>query len=282
MGEVGCTPFSAELMAEWGLANRRFTREGVTLWEFDLPPGSIPAHEHLSAFFNVLLRGHIANHCAVSQVELPARTAVFHPAGTSHATVVGPQGATLLTLEADGSWLARVDATAPLPEAPRLLGTDAVLTRRLRRELRLQDPCSPLVVEGLMLLLLARAARGTRRREPLERALDRAVELLHEELAEPLSLGELAARAGLPAARLAAGFRARFGYGPGEYLRRLRVAYVRERLSGDAPLAVLALEAGFADQAHCTRVFKRLVGVPPGAYRRLQRGPGGAGDGPDE
>jgi AraC-like DNA-binding protein len=29
----------------------------------------------------------------------------------------------------------------------------------------------------------------------------------------------------------------------------------------------LALEAGFADQSHCTRVFRRLVGVPPGAFR---------------
>lgn len=40
-------------------------------------------------------------------------------------------------------------------------------------------------------------------------------------------------------------------------------------------MAVLALEAGFSDQAHCTRVFKLLTGLPPGAYRtRLREGSG--------
>jgi transcriptional regulator GlxA family with amidase domain len=32
--------------------------------------------------------------------------------------------------------------------------------------------------------------------------------------------------------------------------------------------ALVAAEAGFADQAHLTRHFKRVVGVPPGAYQR--------------
>ncbi len=39
------------------------------------------------------------------------------------------------------------------------------------------------------------------------------------------------------------------------------------------PPAAAAAEAGFADQAHLTRHFKRIVGVPPGAYQRDRPGP---------
>ncbi|HEY7818875.1 MAG TPA: helix-turn-helix transcriptional regulator [Vicinamibacteria bacterium] len=54
----------------------------------------------------------------------------------------------------------------------------------------------------------------------------------------------------------------------GQYARRLRVERAcREILKGEQTLADIALEAGFADQAHFTRVFKRFLGVPPGAFR---------------
>ena len=55
-----------------------------------------------------------------------------------------------------------------------------------------------------------------------------------------------------------------------ELLQELRVRHVCERLADlEVPLADLALEAGFADQSHCTRVFKRLTGTTPGAWRAL-------------
>ena len=43
------------------------------------------------------------------------------------------------------------------------------------------------------------------------------------------------------------------------------------------PPAQAAAEAGFADQAHLTRHFKRIVGVPPGAYQRARAGGGRPG-----
>ena len=275
MRDTGPARFSPALMARWRLANRRLAHQGMTLWEFDLPPGTIDWHEHLCAFFNVLLDGRVVNRYASCQLDLPRGVALVHPAGTTHASVVGPGGARLLTMEATAPWLARVGAAGPLPDRPEILGADELITRRLCREVRVQDACSHLVVEGLMLLLLARLARGPARRACSEDALLRAAELLRQEFARTLSLQEVSAHVSIPPARLSAAFRQRFGCGIGEYLRRLRVAYVRERLGTDTPLAVLALEAGFADQSHCTRVFKALTGLPPGAYRARLRG--GAG-----
>jgi AraC-like DNA-binding protein len=66
----------------------------------------------------------------------------------------------------------------------------------------------------------------------------------------------------------AAVFRRHYGCSVGEYLRRRRVHRARQRLAEtDLPLAEIATEAGFADQSHLTRMFKRFVGLTPGQYR---------------
>ncbi len=50
-----------------------------------------------------------------------------------------------------------------------------------------------------------------------------------------------------------------------------RLDFARSRLRGGTPLADLALAAGFADQAHFTRMFKSAYGMTPGRYARLRR-----------
>lgn len=59
------------------------------------------------------------------------------------------------------------------------------------------------------------------------------------------------------------------GVAPGVYLRQLRALKARRLLyAGQSPSPV-AQELHFADQAHFTRVFKEVHGIPPGAFRRL-------------
>ena len=55
----------------------------------------------------------------------------------------------------------------------------------------------------------------------------------------------------------------------GGYVRRLRIDWARERLAQrGAALVDVALDAGFADHAHFTRVFHRETGMTPSGYRR--------------
>src|SRR5256885_155059 len=73
-------------------------------------------------------------------------------------------------------------------------------------------------------------------------------------------------------ASLARAFRAHYGLSVGEYGRRLRLAGAAAELAGsETPLAEIAANAGFADQSHFTRVFRRHVGTTPARYRAQAR-----------
>ncbi|TML40685.1 MAG: helix-turn-helix transcriptional regulator [Actinobacteria bacterium] len=102
-----------------------------------------------------------------------------------------------------------------------------------------------------------------------------AEELLRARLSDRLGLGELAETVGVHPAYLARAFRAHYGLSVGEYGRRLRLAWAAAELAGgETPLAEIATEAGFADQSHFTRVFKRHVGATPARYRERTRSRG--------
>jgi AraC-like DNA-binding protein len=61
-------------------------------------------------------------------------------------------------------------------------------------------------------------------------------------------------------------FHKELGLPPHAYQIQLRVAHARRLVASGTPLAEVASLTGFADQSHLTRLFKRIVGVPPGQY----------------
>jgi len=92
--------------------------------------------------------------------------------------------------------------------------------------------------------------------------------LIHDAgTAADLTAGDLAAAAGCSRYAAYRAFHQAYGLAPSDYQRQLRVRAARGLLSGGLPPAVAAAEAGFADQAHLTRWFRRYYGVTPGAYR---------------
>ena len=83
-------------------------------------------------------------------------------------------------------------------------------------------------------------------------------------LCDDLGLGGQARRSRFAAYRA---FRVRYGLSPSEYQRQLRLRAARQALASGAAIADVAAAAGFADQAHLTRWFRRCYGITPGAYR---------------
>ncbi|QFS39453.1 Helix-turn-helix domai [Burkholderia cepacia] len=62
-------------------------------------------------------------------------------------------------------------------------------------------------------------------------------------------------------------FNARYGMTPHAFLIDRRVQYGRTELRRGRPIADVALDAGFADQAHFQRAFRRIAAATPGQYR---------------
>jgi AraC-like DNA-binding protein len=124
------------------------------------------------------------------------------------------------------------------------------------------------IVTGLV-LALARAGlleADELRHSATARISARAREALEGAPGTPPSIVELARDLGTSRFALLRRFKHDFGITPHAFVLRLRVERARDRLARGSDLAALAHELGFADQAHFTRVFKKVVGITPGAY----------------
>lgn len=236
---------------------------------------ALPSHTHRLAYFSLLVAGSYAETVGQHVVEYRPRTVVCHPPHTTHRDEVGESGGRFLMVEIEDAFLETLRQHGPLAIATVVGRGDemARLAWRLFEEFRLERTAGSLAVEGLVLELLASAQR---RREPRERShpawLGRVVERLHASLDHQVGLDELAREVGVHPVHIARTFRRAYGETIGEHLRKLRVELVARRLGDtDTPLVDLALEAGFTDQSHLTRVFKRLTGTTPAAMRRTLR-----------
>jgi AraC-like DNA-binding protein len=96
-----------------------------------------------------------------------------------------------------------------------------------------------------------------------------ALELMHEDCAHEWTLDELASRVGLSRAGFAQKFRAALGTPPLQYLTTLRVQKAMRLLSvSEDKLEAIAQAVGYRDAFSFSKVFKKLVGVPPKEYRQ--------------
>jgi AraC family transcriptional regulator len=149
-------------------------------------------------------------------------------------------------------------------------GVSVWLAKRLYNEFYRADGASGLAMEGLTLELMAEVSRRqvTTPESALPRWLEQAREFLHAHFSDEMTLESIARTVRTHPVHLARVFRRHYGCTVGEYVRRLRVeAACRELSSTDAPLPQIALAAGFYDQSHFSRTFKKIVGLTPTAYR---------------
>jgi AraC family transcriptional regulator len=217
--------------------------------------------------------GAFAERYAGVTVECTPGTLKITPADEPHSNRFGRDETRGLLIEADPAGMGRLGAHARVLEE-RASFRDAHLSLlgcRLLAELRAGDIAAPLAVEGLLLEVLAGAARASQvrmRGTSPPRWVTEARDLLHDP-GRVGSLGELAQAVGVHPVTLARGFRKAYGCSVGAYLRGLRLARAAQRLAEtEDSLAEIALEAGFADQSHFSNLFRKETGVSPSTFRR--------------
>ena len=84
-----------------------------------------------------------------------------------------------------------------------------------------------------------------------------------------LSLQDLAQQSGLSRFQLVRAFAKATGMTPHAYILQRRLHHARRLIAAGTPLVQVAMDSGFADQSHLTRLFVRNFGVSPGAYANL-------------
>jgi AraC family transcriptional regulator len=240
------------------------------------PPIRIPPHAHVRPFFYLVLEGLCIETSAGRTRTRGPSTLVFHPAGQVHTNQWQGRAARCFHVEVPPVRLDGLREDAPVLDQPADFdkGLLSWLVLRLYREYERMDQASPLALEGLALEVLAEMARPAGLAPPrhVPRWLGEARTLLHDRFAENPTLSELGAVVGVHPAHLARAFRQHHGCSVGTYLRRLRVEYACRELAATArPLADIALAAGFADQSHFTRIFRRHTGTTPAEFRRAAR-----------
>lgn len=127
------------------------------------------------------------------------------------------------------------------------------------------DASAALRGEELLLLLLA-GLMDERRKQAIPDAVGRALSMIDDAPARPLSLCDLAQESGLSRFQLVRAFARVTGLTPHAYLMQRRTDLARRLIARGMPLAETAAASGFADQSHMTRLFVRKFGVSPGAY----------------
>jgi AraC family transcriptional regulator len=258
----------------FGEVTRRRAVGGLHLLETRYPPGArLPRHSHEHGYICLVRRGHYREEYGSRQRSCGPLTIAFHPPEEVHAEEFANDETWSFNIELTTSWLARwrdfaarCDWTADFQG-----GIVAGLALRLYAEFLHQDDAAPLAIEGLTLEILAEAwracLRGRMRTAP--RWLAQVRDTLCERFTDPPTLDELATHAGVHPVHIATAFRRQYGCTVGEFIRRRRIEFASRQLtSSAATLAEVALAAGFADQSHFSRTFKRLTGLTPAAYRR--------------
>jgi AraC-like DNA-binding protein len=195
-----------------------------------------------------------------------ASAAVLVPAGTAHGfRSAGENRFVVLDVPA------RADLFEPLARGVGgpFFAVDAALSA-LARYLAAEaagGAVDPATEAHACALLLRSLERRLPRAGP-ETPVARALRLMRERRAEPLSVPDVAREVGLAPSRFHELFRQETGTTPARRLAELRLDLAEEMLAGGIGIAEVALACGFSEQSALTRALRRVRGTTPSALTR--------------
>jgi AraC-like DNA-binding protein len=236
-------------------------------------------HAHDTFSIGAILEGRCTYTNRDARTEIGAGTVVLMNPGDVHACnpIRGEPWAYRM-LYWDQAWIAEVQrATGSRDEGFRPLAATSLRNARLYRELNgfydaLVDPQlapSRKREAAFRFMTLALRTVGATKADSSRRnaAVAHAADFIRANCTRDLRLKEICAATDLSPSYLTRAFKAQYGMSPHAYLVNCRIEFSRQQLRRGVPLAEVALAAGFCDQAHLQRSFKKFVAATPGEYQ---------------
>ena len=262
----------------YGAIAGQFREGGLTFGEvIHSTERKVPNHTHETSYYSLVINGGYDESHRHGRIYFQPFSSALIRAGTKHDGRIAPCGVRVFTIEIAKEWIRQFLDLHPEPDTVYDLagGELTCLGIQLYREYCTEPVACSLHVDALVWELLE-AAASTQELDSTPGWWPRALELLHAEFRRDLRIAYVAAEIGIHPVHLARVFRRVYRQTPGEYVQRLRVRFASEKLALPSEgIAHIAAEAGFADQNHLTRVFKKYAQMTPGAFRRAFAAPRG-------
>jgi AraC family transcriptional regulator len=228
---------------------------------------NVAPHGHRDAHFMYVPAGNEYLTTAKGRAFRDGAHLVFNPASTYHRDRLTAPGRFLSITCSEIS-----TDEIRLPDAPVLIGDPAArrTIHALLRTCAAWDSGAAPRMEALCYELVSMTSAGAVTEQTPPIWLNSAMKILRDLNADGISVAEVSRRVDVHPVHLARAFRNFLGHTPGDFLRSLRIERAARLLATTRrPISEIAFACGFADQSHFTRQFRRSVGVPPAAYRRL-------------
>jgi AraC family transcriptional regulator len=221
----------------------------------------VPEHAHDWPVLSIFVIGGYFNRTELGEIHIAGPSAILYRAGAVHCNTIGSAGFEQIEVEFDPAWLGR----KLVPDVP----VSQWLGGRIGAEARtLALLCGQEKDEARLRSALQRFVAGANKEalhEPPD-WVDTIIRRLGEDA--PLKANDLARDVSRHPSWLGAAYKRATGEGLLEAAARFRVERAAHLLrETDQPCAGIAAEAGFCDQSHMNRTFRRVLGRAPSAVR---------------
>jgi AraC family transcriptional regulator len=219
-----------------------------------------------------VLRGAYSETYSKTKINCLPGDIVIHPQHLEHSNVFDDKGGTCFNIELADCLQKEIhelkmDRFKMFNSRYALLRTTV---HKIYKEYKSYDEFSATIIEGLLLETIGYSARETHSiLSPYW--MKKAEEIIQESKYSMISLSFIAGQLNISPAHLAREFKKATGTTIGEYIQNIKIHQACEKLKKNVSILDVALEFGYSDQSHFTRIFKKIMGITPAQYRSATR-----------
>jgi AraC-like DNA-binding protein len=225
----------------------------------------VPEHAHDWPVLSLFVIGSYLNETEVGERFICGPSAVFYRAGARHRNTTAAVGFEQIEIEFDPAWL----GSGLLPSLPVTLWVGG----RVGTEARYLAHACEVAASAIRLRSALQRFLEVVSRQP-QRQLASWIGPMTRRLREDttLRISDLATEAHRHPSWVGSAYRHATGEGLQDTVARFRVEHAARLLRETGqPYAAIAIDAGFCDQSHMNRTFRRVLGRSPGAVREDRR-----------